>query len=61
VTDRRSAPRAGQDVIGLLDINNLLSRIVAAQEELALGAVDEAVWILEDLEIDLAGLLGRSA
>jgi hypothetical protein len=50
IVDYLSSPRArsihGADI-------SVLSRVVAARKELAVGAMDEAAMILADLETDL--------
>jgi hypothetical protein len=42
-------------------LRDALARVVAAQEELGVGAVDESSAILRDLEADLAELIERAA
>jgi hypothetical protein len=41
-------------------VRDVLARVVAAREELALGAAEEAAAMLADLEVDLAVLIGRT-
>jgi hypothetical protein len=43
------------------EFRKVLARVVAAHEELAFGTPEKAASILHDLEIDLAGLIGRAA
>jgi hypothetical protein len=47
--------------VALEELRNVLARVVAAREELAIGAPEETALILHDLEIDLAGFIGRVA
>lgn len=55
------AERAFLQIDALAELRNMLPRVVAAREELAIGALDESETILSDLETDLAGLLGGLA
>jgi hypothetical protein len=47
--------------VALDELRDVLARLVAAREELAVGASDESEAILYDLEIDLTGLIERAA
>jgi len=47
--------------VALAELQKVLGRVVAAREELAVGASEETAAILYDLEIDLAGLIERAA
>lgn len=47
--------------VALSELQNVLARLVAAREELEIGAGGEASAILHDLEEDLAALVERAA